>query len=342
MRWCRRTAVALVISCVSATAFTACTSHGDSGPTLTLYNGQDKATTALLVAAFERQTGIHVKVRTDDEAVLANDLAQAGNRDAADVFYSENTPALRLLEIKHLLAPVDRATLARVDPRWQSSAGDWVGVTARVDVMIYNTDALEPAKLPNSVMDLASSQWKGKIGIAPGDTDFQAVVTAILRTHGEERTLEWLEAIKANAGSYVYSDNDVLTDAINRGQVELGLINHHSWFRERAKVGASHMSSAIAFLRPLDSGYLLDLSGAAVLRSTHSPSHAQKLVAFLVSRAGAEILAGSQSYEYPLGSKVKAAKGLREFNSLSPIPLSFNDLGDGSKAIELLRRAQLL
>jgi iron(III) transport system substrate-binding protein len=341
MRWLHRTAVALVISCVSLTAFAACSSHGDSGPTLTLYNGQHEATTALLVSAFERQTGIHVNVRTDDEAVLANVLAQPGNRDA-DVFYSENTPALRLLEIKHLLAPVDRATLARVDPRWQSTAGDWVGVTARVDVMIYNTDELAPAKLPTSVMDLASPQWKGRIGIAPGDTDFQAVVTAIVRTHGEERTLQWLQAIKANAGSYVYSDNGVLTDAINRGQVELGLINHQSWFRERAKVGASHMRSAIAFLRPLDSGYLLDLSGAAVLRSTHSPTAAQKLVAFLVSHAGAEILAGSQSYEYPLGSKVKAARGLPDFNSLSPIPLSFIDLGDGSKAIELLRRAQLL
>jgi len=191
-------------------------------------------------------------------------------------------------------------------------------------------------------MDLASPKWKGKIGLAPSDTDFQAVVTAIARTHSDERTLEWLQAIKANAGSYVYSDNDVLADAINRGQVELGLINHQSWFRERARVGKSNLSSAIAFLRPLDSGYLLDLSGAAVLRSSDSPADAQKLVAFLVSREGAETIAGSHSYEYPLGSNVKAGKGLREFNSLSPVALSFNDLGDGSKAIELLRRAQLL
>jgi iron(III) transport system substrate-binding protein len=342
MRWCRRNAVALVITCVTATAFAACSSHGDSVPTLTLYNGQQKSTTDRLVAAFERQTGIHVNVRTDDEAALASDLARSGSRDAADVFYSENVPALRLLEIRHLLAPVDRATLARVDPRWQSTAGDWVGVTARVGVMVYNTDALDPAQLPTSVMDLASPQWKGKIGIAPADTDFQAVVTAIIRTQSEERALEWLEAIKANAGSYVYSDNAVLTDAVNRGQVEIGLINHYSWFRERAKLGAAHMSSAIAFLRPLDSGYLLDLSGAAVLRSSHAPADAQKLVAFLVSRAGAEIVAGSGSYEYPVGSKVKAAKGLPDFNSLSPIPLSFNDLGDGSAAVELLRRANLL
>ena len=338
----RRSAVALVISLIATASLTACSSHPDSGPTLTLYNGQQEATTALLVAAFERETGIHVNVRSGDEAVLANDLAQAGTKASADVFYSENTPTLRLLELRHLLAPVEPATLARFDPRFRSTAGDWIGVSARVDVMVYNTRELRPSDLPDSAMDLESPKWKGKIGVAPGDTDFQSVVGSIVRTHGEEGTLEWLDAIKANAGSYVYSDNDVLTDAINRGQVELGLINVHSWFRERARIGASHMSSRIAFLRPLDSGYLLDVSGAAVLRSSHSPALAQRLVAFLASRAGARILAGSPSYEYPLRSRVKAPKGLPPFNELQPIPLSFNDLGDGSKAIEMLRRAHLL
>jgi len=341
MRSRRRRAVALVIVLVGATSLTACSSDDDSSPMLVLYNGQDEATTALLVDAFEQQTGIRVKVRSDDEAVLANDLAQPGKSDSADVFYSENTPALRRLELAHLLAPVARATLAKSDRRWQSTAGDWVGVSARIYVIDYNTDELRPDELPTSVTDLGSNEWKGRIGIAPGDTDFQSVVTSVLRTHGEERTLEWLEAVKANAGSYVYSDNGVLADAINRGQVELGLVNQHSWFRLRAKVGAP-MTSAVAFLRPLDPGYHLDVSGAAVLRSSDVPAAAQRLVSFLAGRAAAEILARSESYEYPLAADVKAAKDLTEFNSLSPIPLSFNDLGDGSKALELLRQANLL
>lgn len=342
MSSCRRRAITLVILLIGAASQTACSSHRDSSRTLTLYSGQDEATTALVVNAFERRTGIHVRVRSDDEAVLANDLARPGKPDAADVFYSENTPTLRLLELDHLLAPVARSTMAKVDPRWTATAGDWVGVSARVSVIAYNTGKLGPGELPTSAMDLRSREWKGRIGIAPGDTDFQSVVASIFRTHGEERTLEWLDGIKANAGSYVYSDNRVLADAINRGQVELGLINQHSWFRERAKVGPAHMRSAVAFLRPHDAGYHLDISGAAVLRSSHAPAAAQKLVAFLVSRAGAEILARSNSYEYPLGSNAKPPKALPEFNGLQPIPLTFDDLGYGSKAIELLRQANLL
>jgi iron(III) transport system substrate-binding protein len=342
MRSCLRRAVALVVATVGATSLTACSSHDGSSRTLTLYSGQDQATTALLVDAFERKTGVKVKVRSADEAVLANDLAQPGTSGSADVFYSENTPALRLLELHHLLAPVARTTLAKGESRWQSTSGTWVGVSARVYVMDYNTDKLRRESLPTSVIDLGSSEWKGRIGIAPRDTDFQSVVTSILRTHGEDRTLEWLKAIKENSGSYVYSDNRVLADAINRGQVELGLVNQHTWFRERAKVGASHMRSAVAFLRPQNAGYHLDVSGAAVLRSSHARAAAQQLVAFLASRGAAEILARSKSYEYPLAPNVNAAKGLAEFNSLTPVPLSFNDLGDGSKAIELLRQANLL
>jgi iron(III) transport system substrate-binding protein len=343
MRSSRRIAVALVLSLVAAAGSTSCRgSSGDDPRTLTLYSGQQEDTTARLVAAFEKQTGLEVNVRTADEAVLANDIAGAGTKRSADVFYAENTPPLRLLEIKRLLAPVSAKTMAKVDYRWRSTAGDWVGVSARINVMDYNTDQLKPTELPASVMDLAEPAWKGKIGIAPRDTDFHSVVTAILRTHGAERTLEWLQGIKTNAGSYVYSDSAVLSDAINRGQVELGLVNHYSWFRERAKVGAAHMRSAIAFFRPLDPGYLLDISGAAVVRSSHSPAAAQKLVAFLVSRAGAKIIANGDSYEYPLGSNVKAAKGLPEFNALQPTPLSFNDLGDGTRAVELLRQVALI
>jgi iron(III) transport system substrate-binding protein len=317
------------------------TSSGDAH-TLTLYTGQDRETTQRLVAAFERQTDLHVNIRADDESALANDIADARSKRSADVFYTENTPPLRLLETKHLLAPVTAATLAKVDPRWQSSDRDWVGVSARVGMMDYNVDTLKESSLPASVMELADPEWKGRIGIAPADTDFQAVVASILVSHGEDPTIEWLEDVKANAASFVYSDNRVLADAINRGQVDLGVLNQHSWFRERAQVGAARMHSAVAFFQAQDAGYLLGISGAAIVRSSHAPAAAQELVAFLVSRAGAEIIARSKSYEYPLGSNVEADPGLPEFNGLQPVNATAVDIGLGNKVVDLLRQVGLL
>jgi iron(III) transport system substrate-binding protein len=341
MRASCRIAVALMVASTAATG--ACSgSGGDDARSLTLFSGQHEPTTRLLVAAFERRTGIDVRVRFADESTLANQIADAGSKRSADVFLAKNTPALRFLERKHLLARIPVTTRARVDPRWVSPDGDFVGVSARIGALDYNTDQLKPAQLPVSVMDLASAEWNGKIGIAPEDSDFQAIVASVLITHGQERTLDWLAGVKANAGSYVYSDNDVLADAINRGQVDVGVIDQHSWFREQAKVGAARMKSRLAFFEAQDPGYLLNISAAAVMRSSHAAAAAQKFVAFLVSRAGAEIIARSQSYEYPLGSKVKPAKTLRDFNALQPVSESFDDLGFETRVIGLLQEVGLL
>ena len=129
---------------------------------------------------------------------------------------------------------------------------------------------------------------------------------------------------------------------VNRGQVQIGLINHYYWYRERDEVGAKNMHSAIAFFAPNDVGYVLDVSGAAVLKSSKHQAAAQKLVAFLVSHNGEEVLAHSESYEYPLGSGVVTAKPLKPFDQLQPAALSLSDLGDGSGAIALLQQVQLL
>ena len=214
------------------------TSSGDksANPTITLYSGQHEQTTAELVKAFEAESGIHVKVRSDDEAVLANQIEQEGSHSPADVFFTENTPPLEFLHEHNLLAPLTASTLAAVDSKYNSTQGDWVGVSARVNVMVYNTDKLHASQLPKSVMDLASPAWKGKLGIAPGETDFQPIVTSIMKEQGESAALAWLEGVKSNAGSHSYPDNESLTDMVNRGQVQIGLINHYYWYR-RARRG---------------------------------------------------------------------------------------------------------
>jgi len=314
-----------------------------SGVTITMYSGQHEQTTSQLVSVFENETGIKVKVRSDDEAVLANQIAQEGSRSPADVFYAENTPPLEFLREKNLLAPITPVTLSAVPGQYSSATGDWAGVSARVSVMVYNTKDLTPEQLPKSALDLASPAWKGKIGIAPGETDFQPIVTSMIKAYGKPAALKWLQGLKSNAGSdHSYPDNESLVDMVNKGKVEIGVINHYYWYRARDEVGAGSLQSAIAFFAPRDPGYILDVSGAGVLKSSKHQDAAQRLVAFLVSKSGEGVLAHSESYEYPLGSGVLTAKPLRPFDQLQPNALSIADLGDGQDAIALLQQAQLL
>ena len=235
------------------------------------------------------------------------------------------------------------ATLAKTPSRYNSPTGHWVGVTARVSVLVYNTQQLTAGQLPTSVMQLADAQWKGRLGIAPGETDFQPIVTSVARTYGTAAALRWLEALKANAGSsHSYPDNETLVDRVNRGQIAIGIINQYYWYRERAQVGASDVHSAISHLAPRDPGYVINISGAAVLKSSHHQADAQKLLAFLVSAQGQQIIADSDSFEYPIASGVTTREAETPLDKLQPNPINIAALGDGATAIALLQKAQLL
>ena len=72
--------------------------------------------------AFEAETGIKVKVRSDDEAVLASQIQTEGSHSPADVFFTENTPPLEFLQEHDLLAPLTPSTLAAVDSQVQLDA----------------------------------------------------------------------------------------------------------------------------------------------------------------------------------------------------------------------------
>ncbi|MFZ0995169.1 MAG: extracellular solute-binding protein [Candidatus Dormiibacterota bacterium] len=310
--------------------------------TLILYNGQHVQTTASLVAGFEKQTGIQVEVRSNDEDVLADQIVEEGDNSPADLIYTENSPALEYLQGQNLLAHVPTSILERVPSEYNSPKREWVGVSARVSVIVYNTRLLKASQLPTSIMQLADPRWKGLLAIAPGETDFQPIITSIVRSYGRTAALQWLDAIKVNAEQHVYPDNETITSMVNSGQAAIGIINHYYWYRLRAEIGASQVHSAIAYFAPHNPGYVLDVSGAAVLKSSHHQASADKFLAFLVSRQGQEILAHSNSFEYPLGSGVVTAQPLRPFASLQPAPLTIAELGDGAEAVALLHQSQLL
>ncbi len=318
-------------------------SNGSSAPSITLYSGQHPQTTQKIVAAFEKQTGITVRVRSDDEDVLTQQIVAEGRRSPADVICTENSPALEFLQDKGLLAPVDQATLTATPAKYNSLQGRWVGVSARVSVIVYNPSLIKASQLPRSVMQLADAKYQGKLALAAGETDFQPIVTAVLRGHGQAATVRWLNGLKANAAGHTYPDNETVTSQVNRGAVPLGIINEYYWYRLRAEIGAGSIHSKIAYFAPHDPGYVVDVSGAAVLKTSTHQAAAQRFLAFLVSRQAQEIIGrDSLSYEYPIASGVTTAAPETPLRDLQPDPITVSDLGDGSAAIALLRQAGLL
>jgi iron(III) transport system substrate-binding protein len=336
----RRLFLSLLPALAAVLVLSACGSSMHSGNTITLYNGQHEQTTAALVKAFERQTGIAVSVRSGDEAELGDQIMQEGSSSPADVFYTENTPILEALREHGLLTSVAPATLAAVPSRYDSAQGDWVGVSARVSVLVYNTSEISASQLPSSILELAEPKWKGKLGFAPSETDFQPLITAITKFDGQAAAERWLRGLQAN--SRLYPDNETVVAQVNNGESAVGIINHYYWFRLRAEIGAGAMHSALHYYAPASPGDLVNVSGAAILKSSSHQAAAQKFLAFLVSKSGQETIAHSHSYEYPLRPGVPPAPGLRPFADLDPAPLTPAELGDGSQALALEQMLGLL
>jgi iron(III) transport system substrate-binding protein len=240
---------------------------------------------------------------------------------------------------------VEPATLARTPAQFSSPTGNWVGVSARVSVLIYNPSLISASQLPTEVRQLADPQYRGKLALAPQETDFQPIVTSYLHAYGKPATLSWLKAVEANASGHVYPDNETIASQVNRGAVAFGIVNQYYWWRMRAEIGASSTHSKIAYFAPGDPGYVIDVSGAAVLKSSAHQAAAQKFLAFLVSKQGQEIIADpskSISYEYPIASGVTTQAPETPFSQLRPYPITIAELGDGSTAIALMREAGLL
>jgi iron(III) transport system substrate-binding protein len=343
----RLRSVALITALTAAAGLTlagcSSTAQAASGQTIVLYNAQHEQTTDAMIAAFTKQTGIKVKVDNDDEDVLTAKIEQEGSRSPADVFYTENSNWLQQLADKGLLAKVHSSTLSNVPKQDSAADGDWVGVSARVASLVYNTKDLTASQLPTSVLQLADPKWKGKIEIAPSETDFWPVVTSVAHTYGDAKALAWLKGLKANAGvNDNVPDNETLTSDVSEGLTQLALINHYYYYRLEAEVGKSSVHAGLAYFNAGDPGYVEGISGAAILKSSKHQAAAQEFLKFMTSQAGQTVLAHGESFEYPIAPGDKANSEMPPLSSLHPAKFGPAQLGTGLTAKKLLQEAGLI
>ena len=263
-----------------AVALAGCGGDDESGSgTLTVYSGREEELVEPLFERFEEETGIEVDVRYGDSAELAATIAEEGDNSPADVFFAQDPGSLGAVEEQ--LANLPDSILKRVPEQFRDSARRWVGTSGRARVIVYNTDELSAAEVPDSVFDLVDPKWKGKIGIAPTNASFQAFVTAMRLDVGEERTREWLEAIKANDPKF-YEKNTPVVEATASGEIQVGLVNHYYLYLVKEELGVEAPIEN-KYLPGDDPGALVSVAGAGVLEGSSNESEARSFVEFLLA-----------------------------------------------------------
>jgi iron(III) transport system substrate-binding protein len=331
-------AAGLVVVALSATACGSGGSGSGDKPTLTLYNAQHDFVETM-AKDFTAKTGIKVKVRSGEDFELANQLVQEGEASPADVFVTENSPAMSLVDSKGGFSRVDDAALAQIPDQFEPSGKNWVGFAARSTVLAYNSTALKAADLPKSLLDLAQPQWKGKIGFAPAGADFQAIVSAVVATKGEAAAAQWLRGLKANGKAY--QGNTAVMKAVNAGELQAGVIYHYYWYKDRAESGANSKNTELHYFRNQDPGAFVSISGAGVVAASKHQKEAQELVEYLTGKDGQKILADSGAMEYAIADGATnnpALEPLADLGQPTVDPAKLN----GPRVVELMQQAGLL
>jgi iron(III) transport system substrate-binding protein len=306
---------------------------------LTIYSAQHKNLTEEWAKAFQDKTGVEVQIRYGSDSSMGAQLVQEGSRSPADVFLTENSPAMTTVQNAGLLATVDPATVAQVGEQYVPSSHDWVGIAARSTVLVYNPNKISEGELPKSLMDLAKPEYAGRWGAAAGGADFQAIVSAMLATKGEQETTAWLAALKS--GAKIYQNNIAAMKAVNAGQSPMAVIYHYYWYRDQALDKESSGNTKLRYVKNEDPGAFVSLSGGGVLKTSKHAANAQRFLAFVTGRDGQQILATSDAMEYAVGRGVASAAALPPLDSLEAPKIDPFTL-NGPKVIDLMTDAGIL
>lgn len=305
--------------------------------TLTVYSGRNEKLVGPLFKKFTEKTGIQVKVRYGETPQLAATLLEEGAKTPADVFFAQDAGGLGALANAGRLQQLPKETLDKVDARFRSPAGLWVGTSGRARTVAYNTKKVKAEELPRSILDFTDPKWKGRLGWAPTNASFQAFVTTLRLMKGDEAATQWLKAMKAN-NPRVYKNNAAIIEALARGEIDAGFVNHYYLFAAKKK---GELPVANHFVEAGDPGALVNVAGVGILKESKKADAARKLAAYLLE-SDAQAYFSQETFEFPLVSGVKPNAALPELAKVGSPQLDLSKLDDLRGTVKLLQDTGVL
>jgi iron(III) transport system substrate-binding protein len=325
-----RFGVARLTACLAVTALglSGLAGCGGSSDQLVVYSGRTGDLITPLLEQFAEETGVDIDVDYQDSADLALLLDEEGDSTQADVFISQSPGAIGFLDEQGRLAQLPEDILGMVPEGDAAENGSWVGLSGRVRTLVYNTDEVDPATLPESVLDLAGDEYAGQVAVAPSNASFLDFVTVLRQRVGEQETEAFLTAL-ADGGAPTYADNHAIVEAVGRGEVPMGLVNHYYAFR--ALDEDPDLPVENYYFPEGDYGSTLLVTAASIVEGSDQAEDARRLVEFLLSTEAQEYFS-QETFEYPLASGVEPDSTLPPFEEISATRVDMSELGGGLEA----------
>lgn len=337
-------------ACAVALALTSCSSGSDSASEtaaenaeggaqkVLIYSGRSEELVAPLLEQFTSDTGIEVDVRYAGSGELAAQIITEGAGSPADVFLSQDAGALGAVSKAGLFAPIDAATLQAVPSTYSAADGTWVGVSGRARTIVYNPEMVPTP--PNTIDALLDPQWQGQIAYAPSNASWQAFVTGLRVLRGDQGAEDWLRGFQAQ-NPRPYESNGQIRDAVDAGEIPMGLTNHYYMYELMQSKGAENVAARLQFMAPGDPGGLINVAGVGILKTAPDAAAAQHFAAYLVGQSAQQYFA-TETAEFPLIEGVAVVGDVPPLADLQPPAVDLSQLDDIEATQQMLVDTGLL
>jgi iron(III) transport system substrate-binding protein len=305
---------------------------------ITVYSGRSEELVGPLFAQFTEATGITVNARYGDTAELAAQILEEGSNSPADVFFAQDAGALGAVSSAGSFSQLNQAQLDAVPAAYRSPDGDWVGVSGRARVVVYNTDRVSADELPETLAGFTDPAWSGRVGWAPTNASFQSYVTALRVLSGDEVAEQWLVDMKAN-NTQAYEKNSAIVNAVASGEIDAGFVNHYYLYAYLNENPGAPVANAFATTTGADA--LVNVAGVGILKSSSNAVAASAFVDFLLSDE-AQTYFATETYEYPLVIGIAPPVGLPPLAELDVPDLDLSQLEDLAATLEMLQSTGVL
>ncbi|MBA2452336.1 MAG: iron ABC transporter substrate-binding protein [Chloroflexia bacterium] len=303
------------------------------GQEVTVYSGRSEELVDPILRQFEELSGATVRVQYADTAELAATILEEGDNSPADIFFAQDAGALGAIADEGMFVELPQDILDMVDPRFRSDNGQWVGISGRARAIVYNTENLSEADIPESILDFTDPAWDGRLGWAPTNGSFQAFITALRVLEGDDVAREWLEGIQAN-NPKVYSGNTPILEAAMSGEIDAGFVNHYYLYRALEEAGGEITADNYIYTNGTP-GALINVAGAGMLSTSENTEAAEALLRFLLSEEAQRYFA-DETFEYPLVTGVEADPRLVPLEDIQTPDIDLSQLEDLEGTLELL------
>lgn len=290
---------------------------------VTVYTSRSEALFKPVVEAFNvAYPGIKVNVLSGSNGDLLAKIKEEGSNPKADVFINSDT--VSMVTNSAVFQPNNSETVQKVPIQFRADDGTWTALTLRARVLMYNTDLVKPDELPKSIFDLADPKWKGQFAATDSSNGaMMGHMVALRKLVGDAKVETLVKAWVANETKWLGSSHTNVRNAIGKGEVKIGLVNHYYYYLSKAE----GQPVGIDYLEDDKFGLIVNSTNAGIVKNAKNLVNAQLFVDFMLSNPGQKVFA-EKNYEYPIMPGIKLAAGVEPLDSRKIADVTLKLLGD--------------